>query len=106
MGPERAIETKFRKYVEEHGGLCIKLQGTRGLPDRLVIFSIAMRDKDDQPVVGGGMYFAEFKSKKGKLSKAQVFWKEHLEKLGIVVQVFDDLADAVAFHKAVQRYKQ
>jgi hypothetical protein len=104
MGPERAIEKKFKEFVESKGGICIKLQGTRGLPDRLIIFALEV-ERDGQKGMGGGMYFAEFKSKRGKLSKAQEFWKKHLEKLGIVVQVFDDLADAVDFHRAVLRYK-
>jgi hypothetical protein len=104
MGPERAIEKKFKEFVESKGGLCVKLQGTRGLPDRLIIFALEV-EKEGRKMFGGGMYFVEFKSRKGKLSKAQVFWKKHLEKLGIVVQVFDDLADAVDFHRAVLRYK-
>ncbi len=105
MGPERAIEKKFKEFVESKGGLCVKLQGTRGLPDRLVVFAIERVNKAGEPALGGGMYFAEFKSKKGKLSKAQKFWMEHLQKLGIVVQVFDDVDDAIGFHKAVLKYK-
>lgn len=92
MGPERVLENHFRLFVEGLGGLCIKLQGQRGLPDRLVIFR-------HEKLQGGGMYFAEFKSPRGKVSKAQKVWIDRLTKLGIVVQVFDNLEDAVGFHK-------
>lgn len=98
MGPERLLETKFKKYVEEHGGICLKQQGERGIPDRLVIFKHAYYS-------GGGMYFAEFKSPKGHLSKAQVVQHERLQKLGIVVMVFDDYDTATAFHRRAMRHR-
>jgi hypothetical protein len=64
----------------------------RGLPDRLIIFQ-------HEKMSGGGMYFAEFKSPRGKLSKAQKVWLDKLQKMGVIVKVFNNLEDAVAFHK-------
>lgn len=90
-GPEATIERKFRDYVEGLGGLCIKLQGIRGIPDRLVMFKLADRD-------GGGMYFVEFKSPRGKLTKAQQHWRDRLTSMGIVVMVFRSYEEACEFH--------
>ena len=73
MTLEKDIETKLRKMVEAHGGLCLKwvCPGWSGVPDRIILLP------------GGHVIFAETKRPKGgKLSPLQNKWKLWLNKLG------------------------
>lgn len=81
---EKKIERDFKLIVMRHGDECLKLAtpGTRGLPDRIVIF-----DK-------GVSWFVEFKRPGGKLSPAQEFWIDVLRQKGFMVDVFDNLDEA------------
>ena len=64
-GPEATIEKYLCEQVEKVGGMTIKQQGTRGVPDRLVIFE-------------GEHYHVEVKQPNGKLDAHQ---KRYLQKL-------------------------
>ena len=87
MGPERRGEDKFRQYVIEHGGLCIKLGGARGIPDRLVL------------TPNGKHYFVEFKAAAGRLTKAQIAWRDKLKSMGHTAKVHHSAAEAIEFYE-------
>lgn len=73
MTLEKDIETKLRKMVENHGGLCLKwvCPGWSGVPDRIILIPY------------GHVIFAETKRPKGgKLSPLQNKWVLWLNKLG------------------------
>lgn len=73
MTLEKDIETKLRRMVEAHGGLCLKwvCPGWSGVPDRIILLP------------GGHVIFAETKRPKGgKLSPLQNKWRLWLNKLG------------------------
>lgn len=82
MTLEKDIETKLRKMVEAHGGLCLKwvCPGWSGVPDRIILIPY------------GHVIFAETKRPKGgKLSAMQKKWREWLNKLGFwAVVVWDE----------------
>lgn len=66
MGVEEAKVEKFlAQCVEDRGGMCLKLTGYKGIPDRLVLMP------------NGKTFFVELKARHGTLSKAQ----EHMFKL-------------------------
>jgi len=56
--PEHAIEKYLCRKVKERGGMCVKLTGFNGIPDRLVIGS-------------GDCWFIELKAEDGVLSPIQ-----------------------------------
>lgn len=87
MGPERRAEDAFRIHVHESGGICIKLGGTRGIPDRLVLGP------------HGVHYFAEFKSLTGRLSRAQKWWRDLLHRLGHICKRHTNAPEAIAFYE-------
>ena len=73
MTLEKDIETKLRKMVEAHGGLCLKwvCPGWSGVPDRIILLP------------GGRVMFAETKRPKGgKLEALQKWWLKGLQGLG------------------------
>jgi len=78
---ERDIEKKYKKKIEEAGGMCLKLssQYFSGLPDRLVILP------------GGEIYFIEFKSPTGILSMRQRSVIRQLKELGVRVEVVNEI---------------
>ncbi len=55
---EKTIETTFTNLVKSGGGICLKLTGYRGIPDRLVL------------VPGGRAFFVELKAP-GKVSRPE-----------------------------------
>ena len=89
MGPERRQEDKFRQYVVEHGGLCIKMGGARGIPDRLVL------------TPNGKHYFAEFKAAMGRLSHMQIRWRDKLKEMGHTAKVHYSAVEAIEFYEQV-----
>ena len=73
MTLEKDIETKLRKMVEAHGGLCLKwvCPGWSGVPDRIILLP------------GGRVMFVETKRPKGgKLEALQIWWRKRLQGLG------------------------
>ncbi len=75
---EKTIENYFKTKTESNGGLCIKLTGFVGIPDRLILLP------------GGRMFFVEFKQKGKKPRKIQSFIHDKLKSLGFRVYVIDD----------------
>lgn len=83
---EKALEQKARKEIMKLGGLLIKLvsPGFAGAPDRIALLPVKR------------LYFVEFKSASGRLSKLQVVVHEMLNALGFPVYVIstdDELRD-------------
>ena len=76
---EKTIERKLKKYVENLGGLCIKLVCLHftGLPDRMILLP------------GGICKFAEVKTTKKKPSPRQEYVARQLRKLGFEVWIID-----------------
>ena len=84
MTLEKDIETKLRKMVEAHGGLCLKwvCPGWSGVPDRIVLLP------------GGRVMFVETKRPKGgKLEALQIWWRKRLQGLGFWCSVVWDKDD-------------
>ena len=67
---ESNIEQYLIKKVKERNGLCIKLVGLVGIPDRMVLLPIRI------------IIFVETKTATGKLSPLQKWWQKTLVKLG------------------------
>ena len=75
---EKTIENYFKTKIESNAGLCIKLIGYVGIPDRLILLP------------GGRMFFVEFKQKGKTPRKIQSFIHDKLKSLGFRVYVIDD----------------
>ena len=82
---EKEIEKRFKKTIEKKGGLCFKWvsPGTRGVPDRIVLFP------------GGKIYLVEMKRPGGVCSPVQSLLHKKIEDLGTRVYVIasDEEAD-------------
>ena len=74
MQAEKAVEQYLMRKVKAHGGMCIKLTGVNGVPDRLVILQ-------------GIVAFAELKAPNGRISAIQEVMHKRLKKLGFRVSV-------------------
>ncbi len=74
MTLEKNLEKRFREEVRLRGGWAIKLTGTAGIPDRLVM----MPD--------GQVWFIELKTDTGRLSKIQKAVHRKLDLLGCNVE--------------------
>ena len=72
---ESRLERYFRQEVVQRGGWTIKLTGTKGIPDRLVMMP------------GGVVVFVELKTDTGRLSKIQKAVIAKLAGLGCTVEV-------------------
>lgn len=72
MEREKLIEGYLRRQVEARGGVCMKFisPGNDGVPDRVIILPPAR------------VYFAELKTKAGRLSRIQRFQLKRMWKLG------------------------
>lgn len=75
MQIEKDIETKLRKMVERHGGMCLKwvCPGWAGVPDRIVLLP------------GGRIIFIELKRPSGgRIASLQRWWRQRLKSLGFL----------------------
>lgn len=83
---EKAIETYFKRKVEELGVECRKLEwiGRRGAPDRLIMFD-------------GKAIFVELKQEKGVLEDHQRREHERLRKAGMRVYTLYGKQEVEAF---------
>jgi hypothetical protein len=83
---EKPIEQAFEKFCQSKACQCLKLRidGMNGWPDRTVI-------------TPKGVFFAEFKTQRGRLRAAQTFWRELLTSLGYVVLVPRRVGEAEEF---------
>ena len=73
MKSEQAIEKYLCRRVKECGGMCIKLVGMNGIPDRLVILN--------------GIWFVEMKTDGGVVAPIQLAVHMRLRRLGQNVAV-------------------
>ena len=73
MHNEQPIERYLYRKIKERGGLCIKLTGLAGIPDRLVILP-------------GRVVFVELKAEGGRLSPLQVAIQKKLA--GLLQEVY------------------
>ena len=73
---ERSVEAGLIKKVKQHGGICLKFTspGTRGVPDRLIIYR-------------GRVIFVELKQEKGRITALQKRMHERLRYHGAEVYV-------------------
>jgi len=67
---EKTIEQYLVQEVKKRNGLCIKLLGIVGIPDRMVLLPVRI------------IVFIETKTAKGKLSPLQKWWEKSLKALG------------------------
>lgn len=74
---EISIEKALVDRVKELGGLCYKLTGYKGIPDRLVLLP------------GGKIFFVELKRIKGKCSPAQMLVHAKIRSMKISVFVIN-----------------
>lgn len=81
MGMEKQIERRLVQKIKEKNGLCLKLTGYKGIPDRIVL-------------IDGRCYFVELKDEGKKLRHEQKVWQDKLQALGFV-SVMLDSKDAV-----------
>lgn len=78
---EKVFERTLSKYVEDIGGMAVKLlsQFLRGLPDRMFLLK------------GGIVIFVEFKSTGKKPTKIQEYVHKRIQALGFPVLVVDSV---------------
>lgn len=78
---EKVFERTLSKYVEDIGGMAVKLlsQFLRGLPDRMFLLK------------GGIVVFVEFKSTGKKPTKIQEYVHKRIQALGFLVLVVDSV---------------
>lgn len=67
---EKTIEQYLVQEVKKRNGMCIKLLGIVGIPDRMVLLPVRI------------IVFIETKTAKGKLSPLQKWWEKSLKALG------------------------
>ena len=72
---ERYLEGRLRKAVHEFGGMCIKFEAEKGLPDRIITLP------------GGATLFVELKQDRGRLSKLQKARIPQMRASGAIVAV-------------------
>lgn len=78
---EKVFERELSKFVEESGGMAVKLlpQFIKGLPDRMFLLP------------GGVVVFVEFKSAGKKPTKIQSYIHVKIQSLGFLVYVVDSV---------------
>lgn len=78
---EKVFERELSKFVEERGGMAVKLlsQFIKGLPDRMFLLP------------GGVVVFVEFKSTGKKPTKIQEYIHKRIQALGFPVLVVDSV---------------
>ena len=80
---EKDIEQKFKKAIEAHGGICLKLDPTTlvGIPDRLAILP------------GNKLAFIELKAPGKQPRPIQVHRHNQLRAIGCMVRTLDNPDD-------------
>lgn len=78
---EKVFERELSKFVEESGGMAVKLlsQFIKGLPDRMFLLP------------GGAVVFVEFKSAGKRPTKIQEYIHAKIQALGFLVYVVDSV---------------
>ena len=70
MVHEKSLDRWLRKAVKQRGGVCIRLQCTRGVPAQLVLLP------------SGRAIFIELKTPTGVVAPMQAHWLRRLTRLG------------------------
>lgn len=78
---EKTIESRLSDFVKGRGGMCIKLTGVRGLPDRMVLLP------------NGRIFFIELKAPGKEPRKIQEKRLEKLRKIGFEAFYSDNFDD-------------
>lgn len=86
-------ERKFRKYVEDDGGECVKMAQKKGWPDRIILPA-------NCPM---GIIWIEFKKKGLKAAKIQAHVHKRLKELGHAVFVADSYEQAIQVYEEYKR---
>ena len=73
---EKQIERRLVQKIKEKNGLCLKLTGYKGIPDRIVLLN-------------GRCYFIELKDAGKKLRPEQQVWQDKLQAMGFVSVMLD-----------------
>lgn len=76
---EKQIEKNITNYINKLGGLSLKLNSIRGIPDRLILLP------------SGIIFFIEFKAPKQKPKPLQLIVHNRINKLGFNVLIIDDI---------------
>ncbi len=82
---EKSFESYLKKETESRGGVCLKLSGIVGLPDRLVLLPDSV------------VAFVEMKRPGERPRKAQFAWLERLRSLGFVAGWCDSYSSVDRF---------
>lgn len=92
MKREKEAEAYLREKIKAMGGLSLKWvsPGNAGVPDRIVI------------APGGRVWFVEFKTEEGELTKIQEFWQKRLKRLGCRARVIKGKKGAQEFIEEVK----
>lgn len=90
---EAQIERRFVQECIDRNGIAIKLDSSRGLPDRLAVL----------PFPNGAYYvFIEFKKIGGRIAKAQEIWGKKLKGLRCRHFIMDRPEDIDSFFAAYE----
>lgn len=73
---EKSIERRLTNKVKRVNGLCLKLTGYKGIPDRMVL-------------VKGKVVFVELKDEGKKLRPEQKLWQDRLKGMGFECLMLD-----------------
>lgn len=93
---ERELEKRFTQKVKESDGVCLKFisPGTRGVPDRLVLFKGGKAGfVEVKRPSSFGIYRPQTPLDHRDLSRLQIYWAERLRELGFPVFVLDNPED-------------
>ena len=85
---EKQIERRLTSKIKQVNGLCLKLTGYKGIPDRIVLLN-------------GRCYFIELKDTGRYLRPEQQVWQDKLQAMGFVSVMLDSKEAVDDFVKGV-----
>ena len=89
---EKQIERYLGKKIKERGGLCLKLTGYKGIPDRIILLN-------------GNCYFVELKDTGKRLRPEQEAWQEVLRCKGFTCLMLDSKESIDGFVREIEGRK-
>lgn len=91
---ESEIEAYVKKEIESRGGLFFKFTspGQTGVPDRIIVMP------------GGRVFFVEFKTERGRISKVQAYQLDRLIDLGVEASVIQGMDGAREWIRDLDAY--
>ena len=87
---EKQIENYLKVKIKRMGGICLKLTGYKGIPDRMIL-------------VNGKCYFVELKDEGKKLRPEQQAWQDKLREMGFVAVMIDSKEKVDVFVEGVSK---